>query len=156
MDTPHVFLDTEIFVSNNFHFASPLFVKLVELAQTRVIFLYLTTVTVREIEAHIVSDIQDALTHIKALQKKEKSVKVLGLSPDTPFPIIPKTFDVEATQQRALDSFHKFLESATVEIIKVEGISIDEILEKYFGSVPPFGSGEKKHEFPDAFALAGL
>lgn len=156
MDTPHVFLDTEIFVANSFHFESPLFVKLAELAQKRVIFVYLTTVTVREIETHIASDIEEAVTHIRALQKKQKSVNVLGLTSNSPFPILPKNFDREATKQRVLDSFHGFLQAARAEIIEVEGISIDEILEKYFGSIPPFGSGEKKHEFPDAFALAGL
>src|SRR5438874_1441023 len=124
MDTQHVFLDTEIFVSNNFHFESPLFVKLAELAQKRAIFVYLTTVTVREIETHIASDIEEAVTHIKALQKKQKSVRVLGLIPDTSFPILTKTLDLEPTKQRALDSFHRFLDAAMAQIIEVEGVSI--------------------------------
>lgn len=155
METTHVFLDTEVFDSNNFYFDSSVFRRLVELVEERTINVHLTTITVREIEAHIVSYIEQGIKDIKALQK-ERTVKVVGLIPDTPFQLIPKQFDIELLKQRLLDSFHMFLRAVRANIIPVEGVSIEGVFDKYFGVVAPFGSGEKKHEFPDAFALAGL
>jgi hypothetical protein len=156
MDTAHVFLDTEIFVSNNFHFESPLFEKLISLAQQETIFIHLTTITVREIEARIISDIEQGLAHLRTLQNKERAVKVLGLIPNTPFQIIPRRFEIAPIKRQIMDSFRSYLEAIRADILPVTDVSIDEVFDKYFRAVPPFGSSEKKHEFPDAFALAGL
>jgi hypothetical protein len=75
---------------------------------------------------------------------------------NSPFQIIPRRFDIEPLIEEGISVFRRFLERTRANIIPVEGLSIDDVFAKYFESTPPFGSAEKKHEFPDAFALAGV
>lgn len=48
------------------------------------------------------------------------------------------------------------LNSAKALILAYPTLNITEVFDKYFLSKPPFGRGDKKHEFPDAFAFAHL
>src|SRR6202011_164673 len=48
------------------------------------------------------------------------------------------------------------LKQAKVEIICGSSIATGPIFDAYFAQKPPFGTGEKRKEFPDAFALAAL
>ncbi len=155
MVTTHVFLDTEVFDSNNFYFDAPVFRRLAQLVEEGTIIVYLTTITVKEIEFHIVSYIEEGIREIKTLQK-ERPARMLGLIPNSPFPLITRQFDVESLKRQALDAFHDYLKAVKAKVIPVEGVSIDKVFDKYFSGISPFGSGEKKHEFPDAFAVAGL
>jgi hypothetical protein len=156
METQHVFLDTEFFVSRNFHFESPTFQRIIELVEQGKIYVHLTSITIGEIERRIVSSITEGIIHLKVLQKDERTVRVVGFLPNSPFRFIDKKFDVEGLQREAIEAFHEFLRRVKVDVIPVEGLSVDEVFDKYFKSVPPFGSAEKKHEFPDAFAIAGV
>lgn len=50
-----------------------------------------------------------------------------------------------------------FCEKIGVEIISSNGaISVAELMEQYFENQPPFAGADKKHEFPDAIALAAI
>jgi hypothetical protein len=50
-----------------------------------------------------------------------------------------------------------FCEKIGVEIISSNGAtSVTELMEQYFEKKPPFAGADKKHEFPDAVALAAL
>ncbi|MGO8098550.1 PIN domain-containing protein [Rhizobium leguminosarum] len=53
--------------------------------------------------------------------------------------------------------FDKFCDGMGIEIISSdEAISIAELMTSYFEGLPPFAGADKKHEFPDAVALAAL
>jgi hypothetical protein len=48
------------------------------------------------------------------------------------------------------------LKDAGVEIIMATEMDAGPIFESYFDRKPPFGTGEKRKEFPDAFVVAAL
>ena len=54
------------------------------------------------------------------------------------------------------EQFDNFLEESEIEILTLENLSVDNIFSKYFKNIPPFNQGKKKHEFPDAFAIAAI
>ena len=49
-----------------------------------------------------------------------------------------------------------FFGSPGVEIISSAGVRPDRVFDRYFSKQPPFGTGKKKSEFPDAFAAEAL
>jgi hypothetical protein len=155
METQHIFLDTEVFIRQNFDFESRTFTRLIELVEQEKIIVHLTSITVSEIEKHIVSLINEGISHLKAVGKKP-AIWVVARLRTSPFQIIPRRFDVEPLKEEGISVFRRFLERTRANIIPVEGLSIDDIFAKYFESIPPFGSAEKKNEFPDAFAVAGV
>ena len=62
---PHVFLDTEVFIHENFNYKSPRFKSLMTLASESKIQVFLTDLTLREIGANIRGRVDDAVTSIK-------------------------------------------------------------------------------------------
>ena len=49
--------------------------------------------------------------------------------------------------------FDELIRLGKVEVIPYPNVDISVIFVKYFENKPPFKEGEKKHEFPDAFAI---
>ena len=62
---PRVFLDTAVFICANFDYKSARFKSLMTLASTGRIEVFLTELTLREIEANIRSRVDDAVTSIR-------------------------------------------------------------------------------------------
>jgi hypothetical protein len=52
-ETPNVFLDTEVFDQHEYDLSSPYFKRLIRLVNSGAVKLFLTTVTVGEIQDHI-------------------------------------------------------------------------------------------------------
>ena len=52
--------------------------------------------------------------------------------------------------------FQEFILRTKAEIIDTAALPAGPVFEKYFATEPPFGTGNKKSEFPDAFAINGL
>ena len=151
-----VALDTEVFVRNNFNYKSTLFVKLIELSESEKIHLYLTTVVQREVLAHIHQEVQKSKKFFEKLHKEfRKQAKIIHNSQKFN-QLLHFTFDEEGLDQELTDKFNSFIEEADVEILSVDSVSPEEVFSKYFDNSPPFGEGKKKHEFPDAFAIAAL
>lgn len=155
MDTPHVFLDTEVFEANNFQFDSRALEKLASLAREGTIVIHLTEVTRREIQEHVVSYVNKAVSLLRKVSK-DRAVQHFALLPDSPFRAIGRDFDPEPFIRAALTAFDDFLRDTAVDVIPVSDVSVDQVFSQYFGSVPPFQTGAKKAEFPDAFALGAL
>jgi hypothetical protein len=154
MQTPHVFIDTNIFINQNYDYESTAFKQLVTLAQAEKIFIYLTTITLREVEAHIEEDVHKAHEAFEGFRIKPQ-LKILKNIADPPLHGIFRGFDVEQSKEVLLNQFRKFLLDARIHVLEIADIPVDEIFDKYFSYTPPFGE-KKKHEFPDAFALAAL
>jgi hypothetical protein len=56
--------------------------------------------------------------------------------------------------QRRLDQFY---ESCDATVLPVDSVTSREVLERYFNQEPPFAAtGDKKQEFPDAYALMSV
>ena len=150
MEAPplNVFLDTSVFVEANFDYRSQRFRSIASLGKSAVIRVFLTDVTIREIEDKIREKVKEALP-----------VKPKPILRNSDLPEITKlhdTIDPSTVENELLDQFRGFLNDANVTIIRVDGASIWDVFNKYFKREPPFGPGKNKAEFPDAFALDAL
>ncbi|MEG3870769.1 PIN domain-containing protein [Microcoleus sp. Z1_B5] len=166
-----VALDTQVFYSYNFNYNSKVFRTLVKLAQQEKIRLLLTSVTLREIRAHIT---EGAVLTSKAIEqavndylnnkrfKPQKDTKQVRISANSDLLIdfnkkvqeLAPNFD--QINHELLNQLEAFLQETDFKIIEVDRVSVVDIFESYFSGTPPFGEGKKKYEFPDAFALLAL
>ena len=153
LETRHAFLDTQVFIAANFQYLSGNLLKIAQLSKEGRVVLHLTEITVQEIETNIIKAVKEAKSAINAFRKKGK---ILWNSQNPFFGCIFSRFDIDAVQADLIGQFHQFLETTGTDIIDISYVDIHSIFSKYFGNIPPFGSGKKKSEFPDAFALAAL
>lgn len=153
METRNIFIDTSIFIKQNYNYRSSVFENLVRLAKQQKAFLFLTDITVREIKAHIESDVSDAANASSKFKNKAKILKNLDKSPFIEiFQDIDETGAIDQLQQQLTD----FIEQSNSEVLPIGEVTLTSIFDKYFEKQPPFGEGKKKAEFPDAFALKAL
>lgn len=150
LQTSQVFIDTEVFVSANFQFNSGRLKRLANFSQKGFISLHLTEITVQEIEANIIKQVQEASKSIKKFQDKVRILKNI-VSCKVLF-----DFNTELITHDLINQFHDFLASTVTNIIPLRDISVSLVFEKYFNHQPPFGEGKKKFEFPDAFSIEAL
>ena len=71
---------------------------------------------------------------------------------------LPRRNEVKVgmTRKEMMSKFEALLSKLDAEIISTDKISIPELRKRYFEATPPFGKGEKKHEFPDAMTILAL
>lgn len=153
LKTRYIFIDTSIFVAANFHYQSSTFRQLVVLARESYLFVHLTPITIGEVKANIHERVEAA--H-RAVQKCKKEAMVLRHLPGNTYKGLFIDFDAAVVEQSLVQTFEKFISESRVITIPVSGTSVDQVFSQYFSSSPPFGSGKKKSEFPDAFALAAM
>jgi hypothetical protein len=158
LKTPHVWLDTEVFVGKNFRYGHPDLAALVGHAQAGTIKLYLAEVTHREILKKIADRIGDAkhvLDPVRSIKARPngiilQNVKHLGFGGIF-------AFDEKAIRKDLIAQFEQFLKDGDVEVVATGNLLAGPVLEKYFSTDPPFEKREeKKSEFPDAFAVATI
>jgi PIN domain len=150
--TRNVFIDTEVFVSANFNFQWAAFGELVRLAQAGFIRVFLTTITVGEVHAHISEKISEAASGLK--EYRSERGRVLQNVPK--YDSIFEKVDKEQCVNEIKGKFDQFLKGARVTILDTQSVKAEEVFKDYFGLKPPFGEGRKKLEFPDAFAQHAL
>jgi hypothetical protein len=155
MPVINIYIDTEEFIRLNLNYKSHIFRRLVALCQTGEVKIHLPDITVDEIEAHIKKRVAEARTAIRRA-RKDKSVRLLDNLGDERLGIVFDGINVEDTSNALIKQFREFMEDAKVNVIPVEGVSIKAIFDKYHSELPPFKEGNKKHEFPDAFAVEAV
>lgn len=64
--------------------------------------------------------------------------------------------DKDELSGRLIGELDKYLTDARARHLDLDKASVPEIVEQYFAERPPFGSGDKKAEFPDAIILSAL
>ena len=146
---PRVFLDTEVFVHGNFDYKSARFKSLMTLASEGRTQVFLTELTLREIEAKLRSRVDRAVTSINphAVLKNSDLPHVKALF---------DKLDAAPIQQKLAGQLKKYLKAAKATILPVPPAVLPLVLEAYFEKQPPFGPGKNKAEFPDALALETL
>ena len=153
LKTRNVFLDTTVFVRYNFRFQKKPLSILSEYAAQNHIRLIFTDIVVSEVKAKIREWIEKATTaHNKFL--KEARILRNSKSSDVVARLLP--LDKKKLIKEMLASFRKFLKDSNVIIIAASKEEAEPIFEAYFSGEAPFGTGKKKHEFPDAFTIAAL
>ena len=75
-----------------------------------------------------------------------KSIKKAGLKP----------IDAAAVAADEFALFQKYLRDTKTIKLDSSSVKVKGLLEDYFKNNPPFGSGNKKHEFPDAIIISKL
>ena len=153
LETRHIFIDTSIFIAANFHYQSSTFRQLVALASESYLFVHLTPVTVGEVKANIRERVEAA--H-RAVQKCKKEAMVLRHLPGDTYKGLFVDFAAGDVERSLVQKFETFVSESRADVISLNGAPVDRVFSQYFSSSPPFGSGQKKSEFPDAFALAAL
>ena len=146
---PRVFLDTEVFVHGNFDYKSARFKSLMTLASEGRTQVFLTELTLREIEAKLRSRVDGAVTSIKphAVLKNSDLPHVKALF---------DKLDAAPIQQELAGQLKKYLKAAKATILPVPPAVLPLVLDAYFEKQPPFGDGKNKAEFPDALVLETL
>ena len=150
--TENVFLDTCIFVAENY--SSTAYQTLIRLATIGAVKLKTTDITLREIKQQIAEKVAEAT---KSLQAKGGKSGVLRNFEE--YSELMEKFDVQKSDSLAQELWERVeneVNQANVELISASGMAAGPIFKFYFAQKPPFGAGEKRKEFPDAFVIAAL
>lgn len=149
----YVFLDTEVFIRFWFQYDSTPLKSLVELISKDRLKLVVTNIVVREVEANISKAVRSAYNAHKKFTSAEGRAlvgsAVAGVADKVKW---FKRDEVIADLQK---QFRKFLDDNGAIVVETDAVSIDEIMDDYFGGEPPFGENPKP-EFPDAITVKAL
>jgi predicted nucleic acid-binding protein len=148
----YVFLDTSIFLKENFMEGKRL-KELFKLSEQRKIRIVLTRITIGEIISNYRTSIITAIEKHNAFKKPFESRTLRNYSGGPP--LFPKLKWEEILEEFEVE-FEELLRRSRVLVIGYSPMNIETVFEKYFNRDFPFSSGDKKSEFPDAFALALL
>lgn len=153
--TRNVFIDTSIFCKEGFNFAGHKLAKMCELASYGQINLLLTDISLRETNNHFSGFIEEIERSHSTLKRKVASLACL---PEFIGGSTVNTDDKEIAQclQEAKNFFESFVNAIGADVISVSQVDSVKVFDLYFSSQPPFGTGKKKNEFPDAFSLLSL
>lgn len=120
-----------------------------------------------KIEGLIISDVvlEEAKRHFleRAKEVNNKISKVVGSRDYNCFAHTPSIKRLKinpiAPEQMAREQnglFLKYLKETKMTKLKSAGVKVQAILKDYFENNPPFGGGDKKHEFPDAIIISSI
>lgn len=150
LQTPFVFVDTEPFCASNFGLAAGRLKRLLELAQAGVVELILPSVTQRELYKKLDEAVEQAASILQSGQKRagvlQQSTHATAIAAFTPI-------DLQAVKAELRAALDVYLRDSRAEVLTPPADSLAKVLDRYFAHQPPFGTGNKKHEFPDAVAL---
>jgi PIN domain len=148
----NVFLDTHFFDSNQLDFANKTFEVLRLNVAAGHIHVFSTGVTQREVERHVRERAAKAHERLQLLRKDS----LLRHVKQAPFDFLrggPTDEDIEGVM---LSQFTQCWKSLRTTTLPVNNVNVSALLDDYFEVRPPFGSGKKKAEFPDAIAVHTL
>jgi hypothetical protein len=151
--TRNVFINTSIFVGANFALDSEVFKSLATLTQKNSVVVKLTDVTVNEIKANISESAQSSAQALKPFRKEARILRNLV---DPKYEWLFRDFPSQEVTARVEKVFDDYVAEVGAEVLLATTANAKPIFDKYFNQEPPFGTGKKKSEFPDAFTLAAL
>ncbi|OLP66322.1 hypothetical protein BACPU_06240 [Bacillus pumilus] len=146
----NIFLDTQVYKAINFNFFYKDLLRLKRFIDEGLVELFITPITIKEIEDHIKREIQASREYINAIKDNAKIL----LNYNIYKPIWDRR-TINDAEIELLGAFHKFLDDINVNEVAISGTYTNHIFESYFNGRPPFSS-KKKNEFPDAYALYSL
>lgn len=156
LKTRNIFIDTEVFVSNNF-FQNKNLQRLAEFGNSETVNIYLTEITKNEIQSNIKENLMNAQQEInnfkKTISNKGKILK--NLKNFKPYIDLPK-LEVNLNFDELSIELENFIKDGKVKFIAFELANITDVVNNYFNQKPPFSLGKKKYEFPDAIVLSAI
>ncbi len=148
MDT--IFIDTSIFEANNF-LESKRIKEIFKLAERKDICVVLPRLTYDEIVNRISKNIEESSQKFK---KYRDDTRILRNVPSLNEKFEP--FDSDKIKEELSLLLKERFDQSNFVIIDYPTLNIEGIFKSYFEKKFPFGSGGKKNEFPDAFALKSI
>jgi PIN domain len=145
-----VLIDTSVFDQHAYHFTSPSIQKFVLLAQAKKLTLLLPDAIEREVRRHIKEESHGVQ---RALKKACREAPLINKWAHWPGHKIAKAAQ-DQIEAATLAEWGEFLSEFKVEKLGYDGIDMKQVMDWYDQQQPPFGEGEKRKEFPDAFAIA--
>lgn len=145
-----IFIDTSIFESNNF-LESKRIRQVYKLAERKDIKIVLPKLTYDEIINRISKNIQEASQKFNKYRNDTRVLRNITFLSDKFEP-----FSNEKIQAEFVGLLEKQFSKSNIEIVDYPTLNIESIFRSYFDKKFPFGSGGKKSEFPDAFALKSI
>lgn len=145
----HILLDTEAFRHENLHFGSKRFRQLIKFVAEDEVAVYVTDVIIGEVRKEI--DLAVARAFEALPRKARAALGVLVQTDKAGLSGLLNLPDQSVLATKLYARFDQVLRDLRAVTIPSDEISISELLERYFGSLPPFSAqATKKHEFPDA------
>jgi len=145
----HIILDTNIFIKENF-LEGKRINQLLKLSEEEKIKIVMTKITIAEVKNRFKQFSKKAVQDLNEFKNQFES-RVLRNS-SVGEKIYSRIIDKEIHSEFN-EKFDALLIKSKVEIIDYRELNIQTVFEKYFSNEYPFSSGDKKNEFPDAFAL---
>jgi len=154
--TCYIFLDTSIFIRENFFAGNKLqaFLKHEEESE---IELLTTDITIKECMSNLHeflansnATFNQALKELNGKAKTFKNIESLNVIFN-----LQKTFDFEKEKLLLEEKLTKLI-SKHFKVVNIDSNKTLKVIDDYFNFKPPFKNGKKKHEFPDALVLNSL
>lgn len=146
----NIYLDTSIFEANNF-LESKRISEIFKLAEEGYLRIILPAITYKEVKNRASVNIKGAIARQKKFRAETRVLRNV--------PSIKDKYNLEK-EEEILDEFIKLFDERLTKsnalILDYPTVNISDVFEKYFEEQFPFSRGEKKNEFPDAFALLSL
>ena len=154
LESQVIFLDTSIFFSENFIEGTKLN-QLTKTASKEGLKIKIVDITYNECLKRIESSISKTKTIFKQVNASlNGDGRILRNLPEYQvYYKIPKRFTLVDENDKMIKIFDDFLHSNKIEVIDSSFANHKDVFDKYFKKEPPFGTGQKKDEFPDAFVL---
>lgn len=148
----YVFLDTEVFVAARLNFDSSGLTRLRVLVESGRVELCVSTVVVDEVRKRL---------RKKAEEFTKAAENLLRLRPlfgerSACFKRLKVDLEGIDAEQCLFERFEEFLAHARVEVLPIEGLSMQTLWSWYDAGTAPFGTGAKRSEFPDAISMMAL
>ncbi len=144
----NIFLDTSIFINQNY-LNSPIIKEFFNLSSLGYLRLITTTITLEEILSNYTKSVSAAkLTYNKGVKDYEKVLRSIHSTPAS----LPE-FNEESFLKLFNAELLRLLLNSKCTILDTKKVDVQKIFNQYFTTTGPFGNGNKKSEFPDAFVL---
>ena len=144
-----VFIDTSVFIAENFFAPGNRIHAIEKLAKEGKIKLVMPEITRREIFKHIISAVRESWKIFDA------NCRIFRNNIDVDQ--WRKTTNKESETKKIITLFENFLTETFAKILDFSYCSnVEKVFNDYFEKQKPFGEGNKKDEFPDAFVLTSL
>lgn len=147
-------VDTNIFDEKGLRFNSATLQAIAALKDRPISFVLSGTVA-KEVQNHLEREIEAALRAAK--KGIGQALNAFDTSQPTRDDILATVTGGRTASDAAEQRFAKYVNDTGCEVLEdTELVDTSKIFNSYFAKEPPFGSGKKKDEFPDALALNAL
>lgn len=147
-------VDTNIFDAKGLKLNSPALQAIAGIKDKPFDFLLSGTVA-REIQAHLLKETDGALRAVG--RSIGQALGAFDTKSPTRDELVNQISGGRSAEEAAQERFHQYVNDTGCSVLDdTKLVDVETLFSGYFEGQPPFGSGKKKNEFPDALALNAL